>query len=94
MGTVTGPATPFNDAALIVSGETRKMTELDLAAGYRHSGGGPDQDEHIVPIDWAKTLDPSEAIREKGLFANQHSACKLRNSFTLKTLTQRFALDQ
>jgi hypothetical protein len=69
------------------------MTELDLAAGYRHAGSGPDRDEYIVPIDWIKTLDREKAIREKGLFANQHSACKLRNSFTLKTLTQRFGLD-
>ena len=94
VGMVTGPAAPFDDAVLTVDGESRKMTELDLAAGYRHAGSGPDQAEYIVPIDWAKTLDRGSAIREKGLFANQHSACKLRNSFTLRTLTQRFTLDQ
>lgn len=94
VGTVTGPATPYDDAILTVDGESRKMTELDLTAGYRHSGSGPDQAEYIVPVDWIKTLDRGSAVREKGLFANQHSACKLRNSFTLRTLAQRFALDQ
>ncbi|UQU62514.1 endonuclease NucS [Couchioplanes caeruleus] len=94
VGMVTGAVVPFDDAVLTVDGEPRKMTELDLAAGYRHAGSAPDRHEYIVPINWIKTLDREKAIREKGLFANQHSACKLRNSFTLKTLTQRFALDQ
>jgi hypothetical protein len=94
VGTVTGPATPFDEALITVDGEPRKMTELGLAAGYRHPGSGPDQPEYIVPVDWIKTLDQGSAVREKGLFANQHSACKLRNSFTLRTLAQRFGLDQ
>lgn len=94
VGVVTGPAIPFDDAVLTVQGESCKMTELDLTSGYRHAGSGPDHAEYIVPVDWTKTLDRSSAIREKGLFANQHSACKLRNSFTLRTLTQRFELDQ
>ncbi|MEV4347753.1 endonuclease NucS domain-containing protein [Actinoplanes sp. NPDC049596] len=94
VGTVAGPAAPFDEAELVVDGQSRKMTELDLTSGYRHLGSGPDRDEYIVPVEWDKTLDHANAIREKGLFANQHSACKLRNRFTLETLTQRFKLDQ
>lgn len=94
VGIVDGPASPFDEAVLTVDGEARKMTELELVAGYRHAGSSSDLAEYIVPIRWVKTLDRSNAIREKGLFANQHSACKLRNSFMLKTLTQRLALDQ
>jgi hypothetical protein len=94
VGSVTGEAVSFDDAVLIVGEHQRKMTDLDLAARYRHSGTGADIDEYVVPVTWIKTLDRNEAIREKGLFANQHSACKLRNRFTLETLRRRFALSE
>lgn len=91
VGTVSGDAMPFDTAVL--AGQ-HKMTELELNAGYRHAGGSPDNDEYVVPVVWTTTVDRENAIQEKGLFANQHSACKLRNRFTLETLTQRFNLEQ
>jgi hypothetical protein len=93
VGTIVGEARPFDDAVLTVDGDDLKMTELDLVGGYRHPGGGPERDEYIVPVAWIKTVDRSSAIQEKGMFANQNSACKLRNRFTLETLTRRFNLD-
>lgn len=36
----------------------------------------------------------SEAYWEKGMFANQNSACKLRQEFTLNRLVQHFHLDE
>jgi hypothetical protein len=68
------------------------MTGLDLAGGYRHRGVGPEYDEYVVPVEWTKTVDQSDAVWEKGLFANQNSACKLRNRFTVETLERRFDL--
>jgi len=93
VGTVTGEAQPFDDVFLTVDDEQRKMTDLGLVEGYRHTGNGPERDEYIAPVKWINTLARQDAIREKGLFANQHSACKLRNRFTLETLVQRFGLD-
>jgi hypothetical protein len=90
---VIGEPCPFDQAVLTVGAKERKMTDLDLVGGYRHPGSGPDNDEYVVPVAWTTTLDRSDAIHEKGLFANQHSACKLRNRFTLDTLTRRFQLD-
>jgi hypothetical protein len=91
VGYVSGDAMPFDTAVL--AGQ-HKMTELDLKAGYRHAGGSPANDEYVVPVVWTTTVDRENAIQEKGLFANQHSACKLRNRFTLETLTRRFNLEQ
>ncbi|WP_127550624.1 endonuclease NucS domain-containing protein [Actinoplanes sp. OR16] len=91
VGMVAGEAATFDDAVLTVDGAPRKMTELTLKARYRHAAAGPDTDEYIVPVTWIKTVDA--AVWEKGLFANQNSACKLRNRFTLETLARRFGLD-
>jgi hypothetical protein len=46
-----------------------------------------------VLVDWMKTLPREQAIWEPGMFANQNTACKLRNQFTIERLTERFGLD-
>ncbi|MFC7535556.1 hypothetical protein ACFQV6_43465 [Actinoplanes sp. GCM10030250] len=94
VGLVAGPATPFDQAVLTVDEEQRKMTELPLSARYQHTATGADKDEYVVPVTWIRTLDREAAIWEKGFFANQNSACKMRNRFTLDTLIQRFTLDE
>ena len=39
-------------------------------------------------------LGPSRlGFWEKGIFASQHSACKLRQEFTLERLADHFSLD-
>ena len=53
----------------------------------------PELSEYIVRVTLEKILSADEAIWEKGMFANQNSACKLRNKFTLEKLTKAFGLD-
>lgn len=38
----------------------------------------PEKSEHLVRVEWLKTVPASEAIREKGFFGNQNSAAKPR----------------
>ncbi len=52
----------------------------------------PEKREYVVRVQWTKTLSKEMAIWEKGMFANQNSACKLRNRFTLERLVERFGL--
>lgn len=92
VGTVAGEAMRFDDAALTINGVEAKMTDLTLLGSYRHSNGVEDNDEYVVPVDWITTVDRREAVWEKGFFANQNSACKLRNRFTLDRLIDRFNL--
>ncbi|MDI1466078.1 hypothetical protein QEZ54_34395 [Catellatospora sp. KI3] len=93
VGTVTGEAQPFETVALQVGDATVRMAGLDLGAGYRHAVDGPGREEFVVPVTWEHTLDQADAFWQKGMFANQNSACKLRNRFTLDLLTERFGLD-
>jgi hypothetical protein len=47
----------------------------------------------VVPVRWLATRPREEAVWERGMFANQNSACKLRNRFTLDELVRQFDLD-
>jgi hypothetical protein len=50
--------------------------------------------EYFVKIDWIKTIHREEAYREVGMFSNQNTVCKLRNTFTLEKLYKFFDLDE
>jgi hypothetical protein len=67
--------------------DSEEWRSKDLSGNYTHQNGEP---EYFVPVKWIKTLSPKDAIYGNGLFASQHSACKLRDSKTLKILTQKF----
>ena len=61
----------------------------NLIGKYKHSNGEP---EFIVPVKWIATRTLDEAIYGNGLFASQHSTCKLRDAKTLKILSKEFEL--
>ena len=94
-GHVTGDARPFDEALVEADGPQRKLADLLLEGSY-HFEASPDEDmaEYVVPVRWEQTRPRTAAIREKGLFANQNTACPLRNRFTLTKLTEAFGLDE
>jgi len=53
----------------------------------------PDRSEYLVRVDWIATKSIDHAVWEKGMFANQNSACKLRNKFTVERLSEIFGLE-
>ena len=85
VGEVIGQATPAADASLQVDGEQRPFLGLDRRGTYDHGPDSPEP-EYVVPVRWLRTLSRDAAIREPGLFANQNSACKLRDRHTLDVL--------
>ncbi len=94
VGHVLSEATRFDEAQVRVDEEGRKLAELPLEGSYVHQ---PPVDtdataEFVVPVDWVTTLPKQDAIWQPGMFANQNSACKLRNKFTLDHLTTHLGL--
>jgi hypothetical protein len=92
VGHVCGEATRFDETALRVDGHEQTMSELVLQGSYIHR---PPSDtdataEYVVPIEWSETRPKADAIWQPGMFANQNSACKLRNKFTLDQLVKAF----
>jgi hypothetical protein len=95
VGITTGEACMFDDAVPAVDGQQQWLAELPLTGGYHHTAADSEETaEYVVPVDWISTRTREYAIRQKGLFANQNSACKLRNRFTFEGLYQAFGLDE
>ncbi|MFP4459295.1 MAG: endonuclease NucS domain-containing protein [Candidatus Zixiibacteriota bacterium] len=62
--------------------------------GIKKDSDDPEKCEYMVGIDWIKTLDEDDAYWENGLRANQNSAFKLKNKFTLERLIEYFDLEE
>ncbi|WP_454149332.1 hypothetical protein [Microbacterium lacticum] len=91
VGTVLGPAQRFEDARVVTNGMDVHLASQPLEGGYTHQGAATDDDaEWVVPIHWIRTVPRADAYWTKGLFANQNSACKLRQEFTLERLAEHF----
>lgn len=94
VGIVKGPAAPADEAVLEVDEVAHKFRSLSLQGKYLHpqDGGDVDTAEYIVPVQWIDTVALEDAVWRPGMFANQNSACKLRNQFTIDELTRDFRL--
>ncbi len=58
-------------------GKSVPITNLPLAIA-KSNVDDPEKMEHLVKVEWIKTVPVAEAVLEKGFFANQHSAAKPR----------------
>lgn len=93
VGSVTGPAQPIESATLIRDGQAVPFHDLDLEAQYTHpETDDPDNREWIVPVTWEHTVSGVDGVWQTGFFANQNSACKLRNKFTIESVLKNFKL--
>lgn len=54
--------------------------------------GNKDVCSNMVRVKWLVAKPRDEGYWEKGLFASQHTACKLRHSFTISRLTAHFGI--
>lgn len=96
VGTTLRSAARSDEAEVLHDGRWQRLLDLPRRAGYRE--GLPedevDQAEYVVPVEWVVAVPPDQAYREPGMFASQHSACKLRQDFTLRKLTEHFDLEE
>lgn len=94
VGIVKKQAMPVRDFLIVTEGNTIPILEAKLKATRMGDFADDlEKSEYLVGIEWIKTVPITKAIWEKGMFANQNSACKLRNSFTIERLTKIFNLE-
>lgn len=94
VGQTTGEAVAFPDAVVELDGRSVRLADQQLNARYEHDPrDGEDTMEYVVPVRWTVAQPKDRAYWEKGMFANQNSACKLRQEFTLEKLREHFGVD-
>ena len=54
----------------------------------------PERAERVVAVKWLATVPRTKAIWEKGMFANQNTACALRSAFTRERVLAALGLDE
>ncbi len=96
VGEVAEEAQRVKDFTIEVDGEEIPILSVrDLSAPKMgENAEDPEKSEYLVRVKWIKTRDRQNAIWEKGMFANQNTACRLRNQFTLERLVDRFGLEE
>lgn len=93
VGIVKETSRPVNDFTVQIDGTQVPILKAPLVA--KEMGKDADDLELcpcLVRVEWIKTVPREEAYWEKGLFAIQHTACRMRSQFTIEKLTQHFGL--
>lgn len=60
----------------------------------KREGETPDKAEYTVGVNWKVTVDPAQAKRFKGVFANKNIVCKLRDAATVDFLIEEFGVQR
>ncbi len=96
VGETLAEAVRFDQATVLVGDRWLPLTEQQLHAPYVHGSPGQAQTdaiaEYVIPVRWLASKPKADAYWEKGMFANQNSACKLRQEFTLSRLAAHFGV--
>jgi len=94
VGIVKGPATPVKEFKVAVEGRETPILDAPLEApAMAENADDLELCEYLVRVEWIKTVPRTQAYWEKGFFASQHTACRLRNSFTIEKLSEHFELE-
>jgi hypothetical protein len=98
VGETLREAQRFDVAEVLIDGAWARLADQELHARYQHVDDvrdvNDDNAEYVIPVRWIDVLDQPDAYWEKGMFANENSACKLRQQFTLDRLAARFNLTE
>lgn len=94
VGIVKETSVPIKDFTVAVNDKEKSILDIHLeCSGIKENADNVDICYYLVRIEWIKTLAEKEAYWEKGLRANQNSAFKLKNKFTLEKLIEKFNLE-
>lgn len=93
VGHVLAEAKRFDEATVEVDGVEQQLADLDLAGNYSHDGDEADEfAEWAVPVQWVRAVPRDQGFWKTGMFANQNSAAKLRQQFTIEQVLAAFEI--
>ncbi len=94
VGEVTEESVPVKDFSVTMDG--KQMPILESSQVAKAFDGNPDDlenCEYLVCIEWIKTIPREDAYWGKGMFAIQHTCCRLGNRFTVEKLVHHFGIE-
>ena len=95
VGIVKAKSVPIKEFMVMEQGTLRCIMDVDLQNNaIKNDADNLETCEYLVAVEWIKTNKEEHAYWEKGLRANQNSAFKLRNKFTLEKLISHFKLEE
>jgi hypothetical protein len=92
VGEVTESAQPVKDFMIEESGRTVPLLQAGslTAPEMDHDLDNLNDCEYVVRVSWLKSVPSEQAFREAGLFANQNTAARLRDTHTIEAVEQYF----
>jgi len=95
VGIVIEKSIPIKDFKIIENSKEKSILDVKLdCEAIKDNFENLELCEYLVKIDWIETIEEKNAYWEKGLRANQNSAFKLKNKFTLEKLIETFKLEE
>jgi len=97
VGTIAGPVVKVDKFEIECDGSNRLLTEADVVGSdIFKDKDDEEKSEYLVRVNWIKTLDLNQAIKEKGFFGNQNTVCKpvtKKWQHTVERLKKRFGVE-
>ena len=93
VGRVVTPAMRFDEFQVQQNGSLVPITTVGLQAPKALQ---KEQAEHFVGVEWIKTVDLQDAVRERGFFGNQNTVAQPRDpkwNFTVERLKSIWGID-
>lgn len=95
VGVVRSAVVPVTEFTVDVGGKQTPILEAPLKAPKMNENVDDlERCEHVVGVDWLKAVARSEAYWEKGFFALQHTACRLKSQFTIDRVSKHFGIEE
>lgn len=79
VGIVKNEVKPAKEVRFDIDGNQLGFAQLELKGNYLQENGDPEKAEHVVTVEWIRTVPESEAVKELGFFGNQNTVCRPRD---------------
>ncbi len=98
VGTVTQGMQPVDEFMVTHdAGNQVPIVEVSPATeSLQPATDDPEAADYLVRVNWIKTIDPKQGVREKGFFGNQNSVARPRSpkwNHTVERLKTRFGIE-
>lgn len=93
-GEVIEPAKRIGEFDVEIDGVRRRLVDAPLRnPNIKADADDPERCEYVVGVRWDRAIPSESAFWEAGMFANQNTACRFRDRFTLEKLYEHFGVE-